>query len=109
MLSDQDFKKSADSALTALSKALMAAGDDYGFEVDFNAGALTVEFEEPPAKFVVSPNAPVKQIWVSALSRSFKLDWDIVENAFVHAESGETLHQLLERVVGKQLGEDVNL
>ncbi|MEO7653416.1 MAG: iron donor protein CyaY [Bryobacteraceae bacterium] len=109
MLSDQDFKKSADEALTALSKALMAAGDDYGFEVDFNAGALTVEFDEPPAKFVVSPNSPVKQIWVSALSRSFKLDWDGVENAFVYTETGETLLQLLERVVGKQLGEDVNL
>jgi frataxin-like iron-binding protein CyaY len=35
---------------------------------------LQIVFEEPaPAKFVVSPNAPVRQIWVSALSRSYKL------------------------------------
>ncbi len=109
MLTDQEFKKRADDTLNVLSRALMAAGDDYGFDVDFNAGALSVEFEDPPAKFVVSPNAPVRQIWVSALSKSFKLDWDIVENAFVHTESGETLLQLMERVIGKHLGEDVNL
>ena len=88
MLDEQKFKKLADDALNLLNRELIAASDDYGFEVDFNSGALGVEFEDPPAKFVISPNTPVRQIWGSANNKSYKLDWDIVENAFVHPESG---------------------
>ncbi len=109
MIDEQEFKKRADEALTLLSRELIAASDDYGFEVDFNAGALGVEFEDPPAKFVISPNTPVRQIWVSANSKSYKLDWDIVENSFVHIESGDTLKALVEKAVGKHLGEEVSL
>lgn len=109
MLDEQDFKKRADEALTVLNRELIAASDDYGFEVDFNAGALGVEFEDPPAKFVISPNTPVRQIWVSANSKSYKLDWDFVENTFVHLESGDTLRTLMEKALAKRLGEEVNL
>jgi iron donor protein CyaY len=109
MLDEQEFKKRADEALTMLNRELIAASDDYGFEVDFNAGALGVEFEDPPAKFVISPNTPVRQIWVSANSKSYKLDWDFVENTFVHLESGDTLRTLMEKALAKRLGEEVNL
>ncbi len=109
MLDEREFKKRADEALTVLNRELIAASDDYGFEVDFNAGALGVEFEDPPAKFVISPNTPVRQIWVSANSRSYKLDWDFVENTFVHLESGDTLRTLMEKALAKRLGEEVNL
>ncbi|MBZ5595404.1 MAG: iron donor protein CyaY [Acidobacteriia bacterium] len=109
MMDEQDFKKRADEALSHLHRALIGAADDYGFDVDFNAGALGIEFEDPPGKFVISPNTPVRQIWVSALAKSYKLDWDIVENSFVHTESGETLKELIERVVSKQLKEEVSL
>jgi CyaY protein len=54
-------------------------------------------FEEPvETKFVVSPNAPVRQIWVSAMSRSFKLSWTPESDAF--ALNGEPLSRLLERL-----------
>ena len=109
MIDEQEFKKRADDALTILNRELIAASDDYGFEVDFNAGALGVEFEDPPAKFVISPNTPVRQIWVSANSKSYKLDWDIVENSFVHTESGDSLKTLVEKAVSKHLGEEVSL
>src|SRR5579862_8215140 len=109
MIDEQDFKKKADDALTALHRALIGAADDYGFDVDFNAGALGVEFEDPPAKFVVSPNTPVRQIWVSAHAKSYKLDWDIVEATFVHVESGQSLRELIEKAISKQLGEEVTL
>ena len=109
MMDEQEFKKKADEALTGLHRALAAAADDYGFDVDFNSGALGIEFEEPPAKFVVSPNTPVRQIWVSAQAKSYKLDWDVVENSFVHSDSGETLKSLIERALSKQLKEEVSL
>jgi len=37
------------------------------------------------------------------------LDWDIVENSFVHVESGQSLRELIEKAISKQLGEEVNL
>ena len=109
MMDEQDFKKRADEALSSLHRALIGAADDYGFDVDFNSGALGIEFEDPPAKFVISPNAPVRQIWVSALAKSYKLDWDIVENSFIHVESGDSLKELIEKVISKQLKEEVSL
>ena len=108
-MDDQEFKKLADESLTTLYKRLAAASDEAEFEVDFNSGALAIEFENPPGKFVVSPNAPVSQVWVSAQMKSFKLDWNPARNAFVVPDSGETLVALLAGAVGRQLGEDVSL
>jgi iron donor protein CyaY len=103
----QQFKSRADDALEDLSQSLIVAGESYGFDVDFQNGALTVEFETPPGKFVVSPNAPVSQIWVSALSKSFKLEWNEEEHVFVLPETGESLQTLLAKVIGIHLGADV--
>lgn len=108
-MDEQQFQRRADQALSDLHRRLGKASDRFDFESDFNAGALAVEFEEPPAKFVVSPNAPVRQIWVSAHSRSFKLAWDDARQAFVLPESGETLAQVMEKAIGQQLGEAVSL
>jgi iron donor protein CyaY len=108
-MDDQEFRARADQALQDLYRRLNAASDEYQFEADFNSEALTIEFEKPPAKFVISPNAPVRQIWVSARSRSFKLDWDSVENAFVLTSSDQTLAELLADVIGQHLGEEVSL
>jgi CyaY protein len=107
-MTDQEFQKKADEALATLDRALELAADEHGFEVDSHAGALTLEFEDPPARFVVSPNSPVKQMWVSALNKSFKLDFDAQQNAFVLRETGQTLTELMTSVVGQQLGESID-
>jgi iron donor protein CyaY len=109
MIDEQEFRKHADEALEDLSQALIDAGDAYGFETDFNSGALTVDFENPAGRFVVSPNAPVRQIWLSALSKSFKLDWDPHRHAFVLPESGESLKDVIAARIGEQIGEDIAL
>ncbi len=73
------------------------------------AGALTVEFEEPKAKFVVSPNAPVRQIWVSANVKSYKLDWVDAAGAFVLPSTGQTLKQMMAEAIRLHLGEEIEL
>lgn len=108
-MDEQEFKTRAEQALDDLNRRLAAPAEEHEFEVDFNAGALAIEFETPPAKFVVSPNSPVSQIWVSAHSKSFKLDWDPARVAFVLAGTGQTLAELMAEAVGKQLGEKVTL
>jgi len=76
-LSEQDFRVKSDEALQQTRRALLPLADAEGFEVELQNGVLDVVFEEPrETKFVVSPNAPVRQIWISAMSRSYKLAWD---------------------------------
>jgi iron donor protein CyaY len=108
MLDENEFRTRSEGALISLQRTLERASDRHDFEVDSNAGALSIEFEDPPAKFVVSPNAPVRQIWVSARVQSFKLDWNEAVATFVLPD-GRTLHQLIAAVVSEQLGEPVAL
>jgi len=109
-MDEQDFRRRVDSALDDLKRSLYAAEGDAGFEVEENSGALSVNFEDPPAKFVISPNAPVQQIWISALSTSFKLDWSEEKKDFVLGKTGENLKPLVARLINEQIGEGgVNL
>ena len=108
-MDEQDFQKQSDAAIEDLYRRLAEASDAHGFDVDLNAGALTVEFEEPRERFVVSPNSPVRQIWVSAQVRSFKFDWNPQRGAFVLPETGETLVEMMAAAVSRRLGETVTL
>ncbi len=97
MLSEQEFRVKSDEALRQRAPALLPLADEEGFEVELQNGVLDLVFEEPrESKFVVSPNAPVRQIWVSAMSRSYKLAWDDERKVF--ALNGESLVDLLERL-----------
>ena len=113
MLDELQFRDRADEAIRSLQRALEQASDHHNFEVDNNQGALAIEFDDPPAKFIVSPNSPVRQIWVSARVQSFKLDWDEPSLSFVLPASdragSRTLQQLIAAVVSEQLGEVVVL
>lgn len=103
-LTEQAFRVEADAALEGAQRALLTLADQEDFEIEFQNGVLQLVFEEPtPAKFVVSPNAPVRQIWVSALSRSYKLGWSDAERTFTL--DGESLARLLDRLVRQHLGE----
>ena len=105
MLSEQEFRVRSDEALTAARQQLLPLADEAGFEVELQNGVLDLVFEEPrDAKFVVSPNAPVRQIWVSAMSRSYKLAWD--NDRHVFALNGEALVDLLKRLTNEFLGSD---
>jgi iron donor protein CyaY len=100
-LSEQDFRIEADRALEHAQRALLPLADAEDFEVELQNGVLQVVFDDPPAKFVVSPNAPVRQIWVSALSRSYKLSWVPETGDFVL--DGVALNALLEQLVQQHL------
>ena len=101
-LTEQDFRLEADRALEQAQHALLPLADEEGFEVELQNGVLQLIFEDPaPAKFVVSPNAPVRQVWVSALSRSFKLPW--APDAAAFTLEGEPLEALIARLVQQHL------
>ncbi len=105
MLDENEFRKHADVALGSLKKALITAEDSADIEVEDQAGALHISFEDG-SRFVISPNAPVRQIWISALATSFKLDWSETEQGFVLQKTGEKLKPLVGRLINQQLGEE---
>ena len=104
MIDEQTFRRDADRALEALKQSLIDAEEDGGFEVEENSGVLNVVFDDPKGKFVFTPNTPVRQIWISALSTSFKLDW--ADGAFTLPKTGEDLRTLSERLLREHTGDD---
>ena len=108
-MDDQQFRNLSSEALDRLQRALEKASDTADFDVDRKEGALTIEFEDPPARFVVSQNSPVRQIWISARVKSFKLDWDEAQTTFILPADGRTLHALIADLIEEQTGEAVEL
>jgi iron donor protein CyaY len=104
MLDELTFRRNADHAIESLKKSLIDAEEDGGFEVEEQNGVLNIVFEEPPAKFVITPNTPVRQIWISALSTSFKLDWSEADNGFIFPKDSLTLKPLIAKLINQQLG-----
>ncbi len=109
-MDEHDFRAKCDAALESLRRRLLKLGDDHGFEVEGEGGKLEVLFEESEeTRFVISPNTPVRQIWISALSTSFKLGWSDAASAFVLEKTGESLNQVMTRILTQQLGSAVEV
>jgi CyaY protein len=106
-MDEQEFRRNADREIAALYQSLIAAEDSADIEAEESGGAIKINFEDPPATFVVSPNFAVKQIWISALATSFKLDWSAEQSAFVLLKTGEALKTLTARLINQQLGEEL--
>ncbi len=106
MLDENDFRKRADIALESLKKSLVEAEESADLEVDDQSGALHISFEDR-SKFIISPNTPVRQIWISALATSFKLDWSDAVQDFILPKTGEQLKVLVARLINQQLGEEL--
>lgn len=110
MLDEKDFQRKADAAFAELKKRMLVVADEHDFDVEGESGKLEVIFEEPEeARFVISPNTPIREIWISALSTSYKLGWSDQRNAFIHEKSGDDIFGVMNRVISQQLGTAVSL
>ena len=109
-MDEQDFRKKADAAFEDLKGRLIRVSEQFDFDVEGESGKLEVMFEEPEeTKFVISPNTPVREIWISALATSFKLQWSESANAFVLGKTGETLTEVMSRILTTQMGTPVKV
>jgi CyaY protein len=107
MLDEAIFRRESDSALEALKQSLFRAEEAVGgFETEEKNGVLNVLFDDGTAKFVFTPNTPVRQVWISAQSTSFKLEWSDSTHAFTLPRTGEDLRSLTERLLREQLDDD---
>jgi iron-sulfur cluster assembly protein CyaY len=102
-LSESEFRSRCDEAFDKLNRALGVIAEQHDVEILFQNNVLSIEIEDPsPGKIVISPQAPTRQIWISAQATSFKLNWS--GSNFVFPATSETLNQLVGRLVGEQLG-----
>ncbi len=110
MLDEREFQKKYEEVFERLQKRLLAVGDECGFEVEGGSGKIEILFEDDDeTRFVISPNSPVRQIWISALTTSFKLGWSEEKNAFVLEKTGEKLDEVMSRILSQQLGAAVTV
>ena len=106
MLDEATFRRESDRALESLKQSLIAAEDDDGtFEFEDNNGVMNIIFENGSSKFVITPNTPIRQVWISAQATSFKLDWSESANAFALAKTGEDLKTLTQRLLREHLSD----
>jgi len=107
-MDEHDFRRKCDATLETLRKRLLDLSDEFGFDVEGEGEKIELLFEEPTeARFVISPNTAARQIWISALTTSFKLGWADAPGAFVLEKTGETLDQVMGRILTQQLGAPV--
>ncbi len=105
-MDESRFRKVSDQALEQLKQSLIRAEEaEGGFEAEEKNGVLNVLFDDGSAKFVFTPNTPVRQVWISAQSTSFKLEWNEAEEVFTLPRTGEDLRALTERLLREQLGD----
>ncbi len=106
MIDEATFRRESDRALESLKQSLIAAEDDQGsFEFEDNNGVMNIIFENGSPKFVITPNTPIRQVWISAQATSFKLDWSESAHAFVLAKTGEDLKTLAQRLLRQHLND----
>lgn len=110
MMDEREFQKKCDTAFESLANRLNEIGDEHDFEVETGSGKLEIEFDDDDeTRFVISPQTPVRQIWISALTTSFKLGWSDTVQAFVLDKTGETLHQVMSRILTEKIGSTVQV
>jgi len=110
MMDEHEFEKKIDQSFESLRRRLLELADEYDFEVEGGSGKLEIQFEDADeTRFVISPNSPVRQVWISALTTSFKLSWSDEAQSFVLEKTGETLNQVMSRILTQQLGAAVSV
>ena len=106
MIDEATFRRESDRALESLRQSLIAAEDDDGtFEFEDNNGVMNIIFENGSSKFVITPNTPIRQVWISAQATSFKLDWNETTKTFTLTKTGEDLKTLTQRLLREHLND----
>ena len=106
MIDEATFRRESDRALESLKQSLITAEDDDGtFEFEDNNGVMNIIFENGSSKFVITPNTPIRQVWISAQATSFKLDWSEATHSFTLPKTGEDLKTLTQRLLREHLSD----
>src|SRR5271167_2068409 len=106
MIDEASFRRESDRALETLKQSLISAEDDNGtFEFEDNNGVMNIFFEKGSSNFVITPNTPIRQVWIPPQPTSYKLDCNETSIAFALPKTGEDLKTLTQRLLREQLND----
>ena len=104
-MDDNEFREGSDAALTKVAKWLEDLDPD---EVDYTTadGVVTIEFAGG-AKFILSRQSQMKQMWLAAGSHGFHYNWDAARKVWIDDKDGHELFPRLAETISEQLGHSV--
>src|ERR1700730_18894529 len=102
-MDDNEFRDLSDACLGKVAKWLEDLDPD---EVDYTAGdgVVTIEFAGG-AKFILSRQSQMKQMWLSAGSHGFHYNWDAARDQWLDDKDGHRLFSSPEGTIRQELGE----
>ena len=104
-MDDNEFRERSDACIAKVAKWLEDFDPD---EVDFNTadGVVTIEFASG-AKFILSRQSQMKQMWLAAGARAFHYNWDAAKSAWLDDKDGHELFPRIAESIGEQIGHPV--
>ena len=104
-MDDNEFRERSDVALNKVAKWLEDLDPD---EVDYTTadGVVTIEFASG-AKFILSRQSQMKQMWLAAGSHGFHYSWDDPRGLWLDDKDGHELFPRLAEAISEQLGHQV--
>src|ERR1700689_2618258 len=104
-MDDNEFRERSDVALSKVAKWLEDLDPD---EVDYTTadGVVTIEFAGG-AKFILSGQSQMKQLWLGAGSPGFHYRWAASARLWIDDKDGHELLPRLAETISEQLGHPV--
>jgi iron donor protein CyaY len=102
-----NFIEHYDTTVNALDdrlSTLIDGGNDFEFE---KSGDNLVVIFPDGAKFIISPNSSVNQLWVSANYEGHRFNFDGARLAWVDEKTGQEFHEYMSRLLSDKLGEEL--
>jgi iron donor protein CyaY len=86
--------------------ALIDNGSD--FDTEKNGDVLTISLEDG-SKFIITPNSPVSQLWVSANYEGHRFNYDEIKAKWIDEKSGEEFAEYIAKLLSEKLNEKIKL
>jgi CyaY protein len=97
------------NTITTLDNKLSSLIDgDSDLDVERSGDVLTISFSDG-AKFIISPNSPVNQLWVSANYEGHRFNFDGGKRFWIDEKTGQEFHVYISRLLSDKLGEEISV
>jgi CyaY protein len=103
MIEEKLYRRLVDETYARVDRAFEDVDPDLA-EVTISQGALTIAFSER-LRLMLTPQPPVRQLWVAFRDRAWHFDWDAARGAWMDDRGeGIELGKLVEDTTREQVG-----
>jgi len=103
MLDEKDFQRGPTPLSDDLKRRMLTAGDEHGFASKANPETRSPLRGTRGGQVCDFAQHAVREIWVSALSTSFKLAGTKSRNSFIHEKPVKIFRAVMSRVISSNL------